>query len=169
MLVFNVCGGDRVDELTAAGGGGVSSRSIALLGEDGKRAGRWDWVGPCSGVFVLPDIIDAGENEVSEYIYGSNTGGQNWSDSYAALDLLDSDRSGWLEGDELKKVAVWVDRSSDARVDPWEIKPASDTISKINVAPQLSSEGDLGVRDSGVVFQTGGGSSTWCWESKPRP
>jgi hypothetical protein len=169
MLVFNMCGGDERGARAALGKNGQATRTIALVPkgvEGGAEMRQWDWVGPCHGIVVLPGIDKAPASKISEYIYGNNTGGQPWRDSYEALRHLDGDRNGWVEGDELDKAAVWVDRSSDAKPDSWEIQPARDILSKISVWPHRGEDGTLGVSDEGVVFQNGKTSPSWCWESQ---
>lgn len=169
IFVFNVCAKTSIDTMAGLGGGGISTRSVALTPSGSSQAdpeGRWEWVGPCSGILVLPEIVGADRLKISEYIYGSNTGGQPWNNSYEALRFLDADNNGWVEGDELSRIAVWVDRGGDGKPDPWEVKPAASTISKVSVSPSRGIDGELSVDGEGVVFLNNTSSPSWCWRSK---
>jgi hypothetical protein len=167
LLVFNTCGDQDIPSLSFAGGGGT--RPVALkdaTGEgDSSGGGRWDWVGPCGGILVTSDITESREEDLSAHIYGSNTGDQPWGDSYEPLRYLDEDKNGWLEGDELSKVSVWVDRDSDGKPGAGEVSRSNETLTRVKVSPERLGVNEFGVPEGGVIFRNGKSSPSWCWKS----
>lgn len=146
---------------------------IALVGSQMRNPewtmpamGRWEWLGACSGILVMDSIPHGRSPVVSEYIYGTNTGGQNWKNSYEAISFLDSDGDGWLTGGEMDEVAVWTDRNTDGAVDDGEVSPARDNLQKINVRPTAFSRLDWHIDNEGVVFSDGRTASSWCWATR---
>jgi hypothetical protein len=147
--------------------------AIALVGSQMRNPdwsipplGRWEWVGPCAGILVSSDIPEGRSPNISEYIYGTNTGGQDWKNSYEAISFLDSDRDGWLTGEEMDKVAVWTDRNINGAVDPGEVLPAKESLQKINVRPTAFSRLDWHINGNGVVLKDGKSASSWCWATR---
>ncbi len=166
LFLFNVCGGDQPDLL--GGDGGVNgTRFIGLSASTGSgqaEARRWHWVGACSGLLMVGDAAKSPQSQIGEHLIGGVTGGQTWGNSYEPLTYLDTNGDGVLEGEELDTLLVWVDRSTDGRVDSWEISRAGDTISKITLTPKRNAYGILSVSEDGVVFKDGTSSPSWCWE-----
>jgi hypothetical protein len=181
LFLFNACGAADLDVLPPDSGEVVASQveknntvrigltpSKTKSGDEisQKTFGRWEWVGPCAGMLVKPSIVNASASSIGEHIYGSNIGGIDWSDSYQALSYLDADLNGWLQGRELDGIYVWVDRNRDGGAGENEIRPARDTISKVNVRPRKGTKSFLEVPKNGVIFRNGKESPSWCWISR---
>lgn len=184
-LVFNTCGYDEPDLLTKgswnlADRGVLDPWNFAVRREDTVhiplvsstqrswdkgdiRRNRWEWVGSCTGIFVLPGISNCKPEEIGEYIYGSGTGGQDWFGSYEAISMLDKDGNGWLEGEELAAVAVWVDGNKNGKPEEVEVRAAGSFIDRVSVKPLRVSRTAFARMGDGVIFKDGTKSSTWCW------
>ncbi|MCZ7645799.1 MAG: hypothetical protein M5U26_11025 [Planctomycetota bacterium] len=88
------------------------------------RAEERSWVGPETGILVW-DPLARGEIVSGRQLFGSVTWWIFWKDGYQALDALDDDRNGLLEGAEMDGLAVWVDADQDAVSEPGEVRPLS--------------------------------------------
>lgn len=185
MLILDGCGagkpdtlaggrwnldGDRFDPTTSP----LTSSSLVpvnmvgspLLGWKGveQRARQWEWVGPCAGIFVVPGIEEAGEVPLSEFIFGTNTGGQSWRHSYEAISFLDRDNNGLLENGELDGVHIWFDRNTNGRPDDGEVSPSAESLRNINVKPKRISYADWAAIGDGAEMKDGGQKrSTWSY------
>ncbi len=112
---------------------------------------------------MRPDILTAERRHISEYIYGSNTGGQDWANSYQPLSYLDINKDGELTGRELDEVAVWIDRNGNGLIEPGEVRAAGETIASIGVIPTWDEGGYHKLEKAGVVFKDNTSSPSWCW------
>ena len=126
--------------------------------EPGKRE-LWEWAGPKAGILVYaPDGRAPVGKITGASLFGNFTGGKKWADGYDALDSLDADRDGGVDGEELSKVFVWRDKNSDAEIQPEEIGPASGLIGRLSsfAPPTLFIEG-------GATLKDGRNVTTWDW------
>jgi hypothetical protein len=114
------------------------------------------------GILVSPDITKVPLNRIGEYIYGSGTGGQDWADSYEAISYLDVDGDGFLEGDELSNVALWVDKNSDGIPDLEEVTKAEENILVVKTKPQKHGSLESWCGGDGVLFKDETSASSWC-------
>lgn len=81
---------------------------------------RYGWVKPTTA-FLVWDPEGAGKIETGRRLFGTATWWMLWSSAYQALDSLDDDHDGWLTGQELKGLAIWIDRNQNGRSDPGEV------------------------------------------------
>jgi hypothetical protein len=80
-----------------------------------------EWIGPRDGLLVLPQ--EDGRVVGAENLFGTAGG---YRDGYEKMSVvLDRDGNGWVEGQELAGLKVWVDANGDAVADPAEMKPLS--------------------------------------------
>lgn len=94
---------------------------------DGSGAGRtWPWVQPDTA-FLVWDGNGLGDVPSGRSLIGSVTWWLFWNTGYDVLNALDNNRDGWLEGEELKGLAVWRDLNSDGVSDDGEVQPLSAT------------------------------------------
>lgn len=185
MLIFDFCGEGKPDTLTGGewrfDGGRydpdthpitpqslvrISLKGSPLLVMEGAvlSAFRWEWVGPCAGIFVLPGIAEAESERIGEFIFGTNTGGQDWVHSYEALAYLDLDGSGTVDGRELDGVHVWVDRNGNGKPEREEVFPSEKIVSSINVSPVRVTKDDWAAEGNGVVMRDSGENrSSWSY------
>lgn len=82
--------------------------------------------------------------------------------------LLDKDRNGWLMGEELKHVWVWLDKNRNARVDRGEIQNSSVYVRALNTEPTLDAAGNAESLQ-GAQGLDGKPMQTWDWWSRPWP
>ena len=86
---------------------------------------KWPWVNSDAG-FLVWDPENRQHIESGRQLFGSVTWWMFWRDGYAALAALDNDGNGWLEGDELRGIAIWRDISGNGVCDPGEVIPLRD-------------------------------------------
>jgi hypothetical protein len=91
-----------------------------------------------------------------------------WRDGFQALAALDDNRDGWLSGDELKGVAVWIDRNQNGKSDAGEVISLREAgIEKIGV--EAAMEDGILSHPQGVVFSDGRRAPAYDWIAESRP
>ena len=90
-----------------------------------------EWISPNSGDGLLCTPNEEGKVETALELFGTAEG---FDDGLHKLSVMfDKDKNGWVEGEELKGIAIWTDKNSDGICDDGEIKPLSDfNITRIN-------------------------------------
>jgi hypothetical protein len=121
----------------------------------------WPWVRPNAALLVW-DPFREGQITSGRQLFGNVTWWMFWRDGYKALEALDDDDNGWLEGKELEAIAVWQDRNSNAVSDIGEVRPVSETILRIGVIPDDRQDGELTSR-RGIVLRDGRVLPTFDW------
>lgn len=86
--------------------------------KDGKE---FPWVTSQAGILVW-DPENKGKITSGRQLFGSTTFWMFFDNGYSALASLDDDQNGWLEGRELKGIAVWIDQNENAISEPGEVK-----------------------------------------------
>jgi len=89
------------------------------LDGDGRAEPR-PWVKPATA-FLVWDGDGDGRITSGREMFGSVTWWMFFPNGYRALDVLDDNRDGWLEADELRGVSVWFDRNSDGVTNAGEL------------------------------------------------
>ena len=133
----------------------------------GDGLGReWPWVKPTAGILVW-DPGHTGKITSGLQLFGSVTWWLFWKDGYEPLAALDNDRNGWLEGAELRGIAVWFDRNGNGIADPGEdVSLASLGVKRIAVlATGLSAGAPANPR--GVELRDGSFLPTFDWTPVP--
>ena len=103
----------------------VASRSKFPLNP--KDAGKWFvWRGSGLTPLVVWDPAKKGVIISAEQLFGTHTWGKEWKHGYEPLSSLDKDTNGWLEGEELKDLALWFDFNQDGISDKGEVKQLND-------------------------------------------
>lgn len=99
-----------------------------ITGDDIKEF--CEWLGPNDGLLVLPEPDGTVKN--ANNLFGTAGG---YTDGYEKMAIvLDLDRNGWVEKDELNGLFLWRDLNTNARVDKGEMKTVqSYGIEKISV------------------------------------
>ncbi|HLJ53413.1 MAG TPA: hypothetical protein VKT77_00155 [Chthonomonadaceae bacterium] len=122
----------------------------------------WPWLKPTTGILVW-DPKHTGKITSGLQLFGNVTWWMFWKDGYGPLDALDDDRNGWLEGKELKELAVWFDRNGNGVSDPGEVVPlASLHVVRIAVRPDGLCDG-VPCRRQGVQLADGSYAATFDW------
>jgi hypothetical protein len=96
-------------------------------------------------------------------LFGNSSWGQQFEDGYRAMETLDSNTDGVLEGDELSTIYLWVDSNLDALAGDGEVRPARDVFKSLSVSP--SRDGKNAFCESGAILADGRNVSTWDWWS----
>lgn len=127
----------------------------------GRRM-RWNWVRPGTA-FLAWDPQETGQILSGRQLFGSTTWWMFWRNGYLALAALDDDGNGWLEGAELKGVAVWRDLNGNGRSEVGEVSPVqSQDITGVNVSVSDTVSGMLSSR-LGIRFADGHTVATYDW------
>jgi hypothetical protein len=92
-----------------------------------KEAGKWFiWRGSGKTPLVVWDPEGKGIILGANQLFGNYTFDKEWKNGYEALASLDKDNNKWLEGDELKNLALWFDFNQDGNSDTGEVRKLSD-------------------------------------------
>lgn len=103
----------------------ISSRSKFPINP--KEAGKWFiWKGSGKTPLVVWDPEGTGVIVAAAQLFGNHTFDKEWKNGYEPLGSLDKDHNDWLEGEELKGIALWFDFNQDGISDTGEVKKPSD-------------------------------------------
>lgn len=83
---------------------------------DGIKDALGQWFAPSAGILVINPV----EGKINGKQMFGNVPGQ-YTDGFAELATLDSNKDGHISGDELVDLAIWNDRNSNTHIDPGEI------------------------------------------------
>lgn len=107
--------GDRVDIMK------IATRTKFPLNPE--LSGKWfEWRASGYSPLVVWDPDSTGKITEASQLFGTSTWGKKWSNGYEALATLDANHNGWLEGTELKSIALWFDFNQDGISDKDEVK-----------------------------------------------
>lgn len=135
---------------------GITARSKFPLHPD--LAGRWfEWKASGYSPLVVWDPNGTGVITEAHQLFGNFTWKKIWKNGYEALATLDKDANGWLEGAELKSIALWFDFNQDGVSDKDEVKSLPsvnvDAIGvKPNEADMIDVKADLGSKRNRNIF-----------------
>lgn len=133
-----------------------------------ERGEKWDWVAPGTGILVW-DPQRTGRVTSGRQLFGSATWWMFWKDGYQALNALDNDGNGQLEGSELAGLSIWRDANQNGVSDLGEVKPVAEWgIQALGVkSSQALPDGSL-VSSSGVRWSNGRVSASYDWLARSR-
>jgi hypothetical protein len=153
--------GDTLEDLLAPG-------RTAMFDLDGDRVvEEWPWVQPDTGILVWDPLDD--RNIVSgRQLFGSVSFFLFPSDGYEALRFLDNDQDGYLEGFELRDLALWRDRNGDGQSSRDEVSPLRELgVTAIRTRPD-GTDDPLALQASvGLVYDDGRVVPTFDWVTSP--
>jgi hypothetical protein len=130
------------------------------------RSQAWPWVKPQTAILVW-DPKGTGRIESGRQVFGSVTGWIFWRDGYSALDALDDNRDGWLSGEELKGLAVWVDRNGNGVSDAGEVMSVESMGVEGISARWTATEGASPMNRMGIRLKDGRVVGSWDWVVEP--
>jgi tetratricopeptide (TPR) repeat protein len=123
---------------------------------------EWGWITPKAAWLVFDRAGDGQINSALQ-MFGNVTFWIFWRDGYQALAALDHDDDGWLQGDELRGLALWQDRDADGISDPGEVLPVRDwDITAIACSAQPHPTG-ISWHPQGALFGNGPSRATYDW------
>jgi len=130
------------------------------------RGAEWPWVKPGTAILVW-DPKGTGRIESGRQLFGSVTWWIFWRDGYAALDALDDNRDGWLSGDELKGLAVWIDRNGNGVSDAGEVMSV-ESMGVTGISARWNeTEGASPMNRMGIRLRDGRVVGSWDWVADP--
>lgn len=99
-----------------------------ITGDGADDYTEWMMPNAHDGLLVMPEN---GEVKNALQLFGTAGG---YRDGYEKLSIIcDKDSNGWVEGEELEGLAIWMDENNDAVCQPEELKQLSDyNIKKIS-------------------------------------
>jgi len=160
-IIFSLQGPSRLEDLLAP------DLTVKFNLDGTGRAQRWNWVKPETGILVW-DLKGTGEITSGWQLFGSVSFFMFWEDGYRALDALDDNRDGKLDGDELRGLAVWFDRNSNGRADAGEVVPVEKCGIRDISARATSKSGMSPCNSAGITLQDGSVLPTYDWVAQPK-
>ena len=155
-ILISFGGKSRLSDLLSPG----ATVRFDLSGEASNHA--WPWVKPDTGILVW-DPRHTGRINSGLQLFGSVTWWLFWKDGYAPLAALDDDRSGRLEGAELRGIAVWFDRNGNGISDAGEVVSLEALgVQSIAVHAAGKQSGTLW-NSEGIVLRNGRMAATFDW------
>lgn len=143
-----------------------SSHQTSFDLDGSGRKQTYNWVQPSTG-FLVWDPYNEGKITSGRQLFGNATWWMLWSNAYEALDALDDNHDGWLNGKELKGLALWYDRNSNGKSDAGEVISIEKTEITGLRTKFDSREGDSFVSSSGVQLKNGQLLPTYDWVTTP--
>ena len=123
-----------------------------------ELSGKWfEWKASGYTPLVVWDPEGSGVITEAQQLFGNFTWKKSWKDGYEPLATLDKNASGWLEGEELKGIALWFDFNQDGVSDKDEVKTlASVGVDALGVRPnegeKVEVKADGGSRGGRNIF-----------------
>ena len=128
---------------------------------------RYPWLHP-RAAFLVWDPMRTGVIRSGLQLFGNVTWWMFWRDGYAAMDALDDDRNGWIDGAELAGLALWFDRNENGHSDPGEVRPVEECgIEALAVRATAMDEGSP-TNPAGLRLTNGRVFPTWDWVTQSR-
>ncbi|MBI5610350.1 MAG: hypothetical protein HY902_15845 [Deltaproteobacteria bacterium] len=129
---------------------------------DGTGPRAWTWLHATAGILVW-DPDRGGVVQSGHRLFGTVAWRLWWSDGYEALAQLDDNGDGWVQGSELRGLAVWQDQDGNGRSDPGEVRPVA-AWGIAALATHWDCAEEHGLRsDQGLVMADGSRRPTWDW------
>jgi hypothetical protein len=85
---------------------------------------RWEWITP-EAAWLVYDSDGSGRITSGLQLFGSATFWLFWENGYQALETLDDNHNGQIDGPELEHLALWRDANSNAISEPGEVLPVT--------------------------------------------
>jgi hypothetical protein len=103
----------------------LSPSPRVVFDADGSGARPWTWITPKAGWLVY---APEGSRPVDSALrlFGNVTFWMFWDNGYQALRAIDDDRSGAVNGAELRDLGIWRDVNSNGIAENGEVKPVAD-------------------------------------------
>jgi hypothetical protein len=140
----------------------ANPKAVVPFDLDGTGEVRvWPWI-RANAAFLVWDPLGEGHITSGRQLFGNVTWWMFWKDGYHALQALDDDANGWLEGTELDGIGVWHDANTNGVSDPGEVSPVAATVARIAVVPDRQGGQVLSNR-WGIIMRSGRILPTYDW------
>lgn len=159
-IIFSLEQRTRLSDLLAAD----SSVQFDLRGNG--IAETWPWVKPTT-CFLVWDEFDTGVITSGRQMFGSVTWWLFFRNGYRALDVLDDNRDGRLDGDELAGIAAWFDRNIDGVSDPGEVVSLESLRIRAIMTEPTGEDGGAPMHRAGLLLDDGSTIPTFDWIASP--
>jgi len=126
---------------------------------------NWEWVGNKAGVLVWSKTSVLPEKLTGISLFGTKTWGKVWAHGYEPLATLDCNDDGFLTGDEMENIFIWVDSNTDAVCQPGEYTPLAGSVEKLAVRAHADDNGNASIEKTGALMRNGSWVSSWDWWS----
>jgi hypothetical protein len=147
----------------------LMQQKVVAFDLDGGGSRRYSaWPSAQAGWLVYDA---AGSKKITSglQLFGQKTFWIFWDNGYEALQSLDDNQDGKLEGAELKGLAIWQDRNCDGISDADEVQPLSAFgIQSLACEGYAEHNGMLRI-ERGVTFTSGETAQTYDWIVKESP
>lgn len=98
-----------------------AAKFFDISGDNSPDFTEWMMVKPQDGLLAIPED---GKVESAIQLFGTAGG---FVDGYEKLSIVcDKDKNGWVEGQELEGLKIWIDENNDAQCQPDELKNLED-------------------------------------------
>lgn len=159
-IIFPVDGPSPLATLVSA-----DARTTFDLDGSGRQA-TWPWLNSHAGILVW-DPAHEGKITSGRQLFGSVSWWVFFDNGYQALAALDDNHDGQLSGDELKGIAVWIDRNGNGVSDPGEVLPVEKLgVRSISVQTTGTHDGCPSNRQ-GIEMRDGRILPTYDWIAQP--
>ncbi len=159
-IIFAMTSSDTINQLTSP-----QTKVTFDLDGDGSTE-TWPWLKPDTA-FLVWDPTASGQIQSGRQLFGTGTWWLLCSDGYRAMNLLDDNRNGRLDGKELRGLSAWFDRNSNGLSEPGEVITVQAIgITAIKVQP---SEPDATILSNheGLELEDGRTLPTYDWVVRP--
>lgn len=134
--------------------------------EGNGKSRQWLWV-KSNTAFLVWDPQNSGEITSGRQMFGSVTWWIFFENGYQALDILDDNRDGQLEGSELNGIRAWFDKNSNGTSELGEVVDLTTLqIKSIGTKPNCMIE-NMPVHKKGITLMDGSKLPTYDWVTKP--
>ncbi len=159
-IIFAMTSSDTIAQLTAP-----QTKVAFDLDGDGTTE-TWPWLKPDTA-FLVWDPTTSGQIQSGRQLFGTGTWWLLCSDGYRAMDLLDDNRNGRLDGKELPGLSAWFDRNSNGISDPGEVVTVQSLgVTAIKVQPS-EPEATILSNHEGLELEDGRTLPTYDWVVRP--
>jgi hypothetical protein len=146
-----------------------SEKAVSFnLDGTGKAQRYTTWTRPDTALLVW-DPMGTGNITSGKQLFGGVTWWLFWESGYHALNALDDNRNGWLEGNELRGLALWFDRNGNGKSDKGEVVSITQTPIAAIATQATGKSGAAPMNGRGLRLRDGRLLPTWDWVTNPLP
>jgi len=143
----------------------IAKDKFVLFNLDGTGKKHWQWVQPNTGFLIYLDKEQSSLVNSGRQLFGNITFWIFWKSGYDALRSLDNNQDGFLNGDELYRVAIWQDKNQDGNSTSEEILSLDSlNIVRISCYSELHNSG-IEYNPTGIIYKNKSTRPSYDWIS----